>query len=110
MGFRFNSNKKGAGPVDSGGAESNLLNIIQCRFTLEKAGGTNPALFETMASARCPVVLNVPYNLEAIENCGISFTKNKDDLKSKFEILEKNYNLVNELGNKAYNRVKQHYT
>jgi len=48
-------------------------------------------LLEAMASVKCGVVLNVPYNLEVIEDCDISFSKNKDDLKSKFEILEKNY-------------------
>lgn len=87
-----------------------ILRNAYCYIHGHEAGGTNPVLLEAMASARCPIVLNVPYNLEVIAECGIGFSKNRGDLQSKLRLLEQDPNLVYEIGNKALERVKKHYT
>lgn len=87
-----------------------ILRNAYCYIHGHEAGGTNPALLEAMASARCPIVLDVPYNREVIEDCGLSFLKAKGDLSSKLEMLDKNQKLVINLGQKAFNRATQHYT
>jgi len=87
-----------------------ILKNAYCYIHGHEAGGTNPALLEAMASGRCPVVLNVPYNLEVIEDCGISFSKDEGDLAEKLAKLENDDNLVDQLGKKALQRIQKFYT
>ena len=87
-----------------------ILRNAYCYIHGHEAGGTNPSLLEAMASARCPVVLNVPYNLEVVGDCGLSFSKNRGDLAEKLSFLDSNENLVKSLGDRALVRVKKHYT
>ena len=87
-----------------------ILKNAYCYIHGHEAGGTNPALLEAMASGKCVVVLDVPYNLEVIEDCGISFSKKEGDLLRKLKILDKNEKLVKSLGEKAFQRVKKFYT
>jgi len=71
-----------------------ILRNGYCYIHGHEVGGTNPSLLEAMASAKCPVVLNVPYNIDVIGNDGLTFSKNEGDLKEKLEYLDKNENLV----------------
>jgi glycosyltransferase involved in cell wall biosynthesis len=87
-----------------------ILRHAYCYVHGHEAGGTNPALLEAMGSAKCPVVLNVPYNLEVIKGCGVSFSKQEGDLTGKLEMLDRNKTLTNQLGKKAFHRVRTHYT
>jgi rhamnosyltransferase len=86
-----------------------ILRNAYCYVHGHEAGGTNPALLEAMASKNCVVVLDAPYNLEVIKNCGISFSKKDGDLLSKLEMLDKDGDLVNSLSRKAFRRVRDFY-
>gem|GEM_PF-3779773 len=86
-----------------------ILRNAYCYIQGHEAGGTNPVSLEAMASARCPLVLNVPYNIAVIKDCGISFSKSKGDLKSKLELVEKNTHLVKELGWRAFQKAQTEY-
>jgi len=86
-----------------------ILRNAYCYIHGHEAGGTNPALLEAMASARCPLVLNVPYNLEVIGECGMSFSKSRRDLIAKLNFLDNDTDLVMKLGLKAQERVNTYY-
>jgi len=87
-----------------------ILRNAYCYIHGHEAGGTNPALLEAMASGKCVVVLDVPYNLEVIEDCGISFSKKEGKLLHQIERLDKDGKLVSFMGQKALIRVKKFYT
>jgi glycosyltransferase involved in cell wall biosynthesis len=87
-----------------------ILKNAYCYIHGHEAGGTNPALLEAMASNNCVLVLNVPYNLEVIGDCGISFSKESGNLLEKIKMLDKDVNLVNALKKKAFVRVTKLYT
>jgi len=87
-----------------------ILKNAYCYIHGHEAGGTNPVLLEAMASNNCVLVLNAPYNLEVIGDCGISFSKESGDLLEKIKMLDKNVNLANNLKKKAFIRVTKLYT
>jgi len=87
-----------------------ILKNAYCYIHGHEAGGTNPVLLEAMASGRCVVVLNVPYNLEVIKDCGITYSKADGELSRKLEMLDKNRDFVKDAGEKALRRVKKFYT
>lgn len=74
------------------------------------AEGLPIVVLEAMSYARCPLVANIPENLEAIGETGFAFEAgDTEDLVSKLESLLKNPNLIEETGRKARLRVKQEY-
>ena len=87
-----------------------ILKNAYCYIHGHEAGGTNPVLLEAMASNNCVLVLKIPYNLEVIGDCGVSFSKKPGDLLEKIKMLDKNVNLVNNLKQKAFIRVTKLYT
>ncbi|MBA7534927.1 hypothetical protein ES705_27177 [subsurface metagenome] len=87
-----------------------ILKNAYCYIHGHEAGGTNPVLLEAMASGSCVVVLNVPYNLEVIKDCGITYSKADGELSRKLEMLDKNRDFVKDAGEKALRRVKKFYT
>ncbi len=87
-----------------------ILRNAYCYIHGHEAGGTNPVLLEAMASAKYPIVLNVPYNLEVISNCGTSFSKNIGELSNRLETLDKNGSFIEEAGKRALQRVQKFYT
>jgi len=93
-----------------GGNYRVLLRNAYCYVHGHEAGGTNPALLEAMASERCPLVLDVPYNREVIADCGMSFNKKPYDLLRKLQIADKNPVLVKSYGKYALRRVNECYT
>ena len=73
--------------------------------------GLSIALLEAMSYGLPCLVSNIPENLEAIDNCGISFHNGQiDDLSKKLEdiIYNDSYNI--DLSQRALDRVKKHYS
>ena len=68
------------------------------------------SLLEAMSYQRCCLVSNIPENQEVIGEAGISFQHgNVVDLREKLEHLLKNKTQVNEVGEKAYQRIMSNY-
>ena len=76
-----------------------------------EVGGTHPVILEAMGSGNCVLVNNHPPNLEVIGDAGVSFDGRVGarDLRLKMEYLLSEPQLVEELREKARNRVKQEY-
>jgi len=87
-----------------------ILKNAYCYIHGHEVGGTNPALLEAMSAGKCVVVLNVPFNLEVINDAGISFRKEKGDLANKLKYLIENHPKVKEYEKKALERVREKYT
>ncbi|MCM8803976.1 MAG: DUF1972 domain-containing protein [Candidatus Omnitrophica bacterium] len=73
-----------------------------------EVGGTNPALLKAMGSRRCILAIDVPFNREVLDDCGIYF-KDVNDLKEKIEFLIKNQEIVKELEEKVKKRAEKLY-
>jgi len=67
-------------------------------------------LLEAMSYGDCVIYSDIPENVEAAEEVGISF-RNKDvnDLAEKIKFALKNPSYCKELGSKARERVKEEY-
>lgn len=77
-----------------------------------EVGGTHPVILEAMASGTCLLVNDHRPNLECIGDAGMSFTGSEGavDLKKKLQLLLDSPQLVEELGKRAQERVRQEYS
>jgi rhamnosyltransferase len=73
-------------------------------------GGTNPSLLEALAAGNCVVVLDVPYNIEVIEDAGLTFAKEEGSLANTLKNLCENPLLMADLRKKAKARILEAYT
>ena len=75
-----------------------------------EVGGTNPALLQAMASAKCVIVNGVDFNKEVIEDCGLWFKPGDAmGLKKKMEYILNNPQKAEEYGVAAKKRIKKCY-
>ena len=86
-----------------------ILKNAYCYVHCHEVGGTNPALLEAMGAAKCVLVLDVPFNLETIEDAGIPFSKEEDDLANKLKDLVENPTRLIHYERKAVERIKEAY-
>ncbi len=86
-----------------------LQSNAYCYIHAHEVGGTNPALLEAMGAGNCVIVLNVPFNVEVINEAGFSFSKKEGDLTYKLQYLIDNPKIVKEYRQKAVKRVKENY-
>lgn len=86
-----------------------ILKNAYCYVHGHEVGGTNPALLEAMAAGKCVLVLNVPFNLETIDDAGIPFSKEEDDLANKLGDLVGNPTRLIQYERKAVERIKEAY-
>ena len=75
------------------------------------AGGTNPSLLEALSLTDVNILYDVIYNKEVGSDAVFYFNKNENDLKNVIEKIENlSDDLINKLGIKAKDRIKNYYT
>jgi len=74
-----------------------------------EVGGTNPSLVEALSCGNAIIAFDVPFNREVARDAALYF-KNLTTLKDQITFLEKNSELVNLMGEKAYTIYKKYYT
>jgi glycosyltransferase involved in cell wall biosynthesis len=75
-----------------------------------EVGGTNPALLMAMGYGKCVIALDVIYNREVIEDAGLLYSKNINNLKEKLEFILDHPDKVPHYGERAVKRIKDEYT
>ena len=73
-------------------------------------GGTNPALLQAMASACFTISIDVPFNRDVLNECGIYFNNNEDSLVEKMKWALNNYKTLYTFGQKAQLRIIEKYS
>jgi glycosyltransferase involved in cell wall biosynthesis len=67
--------------------DKELLNELWCNCHAyihgNEVGGTNPALLQTMASGCFTIAIDVPFSRDVLNDCGIYYEKNVEDLAQK---------------------------
>ena len=89
-----------------------LLSNAYCFALTSEVGGTHPALLEAMAAARAVVVNDTPENLETLGEAGLCYDGGvgAPSLREALERLLKDPDLVADLGQRALERVRAHYS
>jgi len=94
--------------------EHELLNSIwsSCYAYIHgnSVGGTNPALLQTMASGCFTMAIDVPFNRDVLQDCGLYFKPDEDSLYLTMKWSLENENELESYKNKAQNRILQEYT
>jgi glycosyltransferase involved in cell wall biosynthesis len=73
-------------------------------------GGTNPALVKALGFGNMVVALHTLFNEEVIQDYGILFEKNVDDLERKLQYVEDNPETAAEYRRRAPDRIREAYT
>jgi len=73
-------------------------------------GGTNPALVKALGFGNMIVALHTLFNEEVVQDYGILFEKNVDDLRKKLQYVEDNPELAAEYRRRAPERIREAYT
>ena len=73
-------------------------------------GGTNPSLLKALGYGNCVVALRTPFNQEVLEEYGIFFERDEEDLARKLEELESHPEVVAEYRRRAPQRIREAYT
>jgi glycosyltransferase involved in cell wall biosynthesis len=75
-----------------------------------EVGGTNPALLKAMGCANGVLALDTAFNAENLAGTGVLWEKAPGDLAAKIAWAEANAAQFKELGLKAQQRIREHYT
>lgn len=86
--------------------QSNAYFYIQAT----EVGGTHPALLEGMGFGNCVLANDVPEHREVLENAGIYFKKNINDLQEKMQYLLDNPDIIDAYKKRAKMRIKARYS
>jgi len=73
-------------------------------------GGVNPALLKALGCGNCVLALNTPFNLEPLQNYGILFEDNVDDLAQKLQEIENDPDKASEYRRRASERIREAYS
>jgi glycosyltransferase involved in cell wall biosynthesis len=73
-------------------------------------GGVNPALLKALGCGNCVLALNTPFNLEPLQNYGILFEDNVDDLARKLQEIENDPDRASEYRRRAPERIREAYS
>lgn len=73
-------------------------------------GGTNPALVKALGFGNMVIGLHTLFNEEVIQDYGILFEKNIDDLEEKLQFVEDNPEIAAEYRRRAPDRIREAYT
>jgi glycosyltransferase involved in cell wall biosynthesis len=74
-----------------------------------EAGGTNPALLQAMASGCFVIARDVVFNREVLEDAGIYFARNPEDLAAKMRWVIENAESLNPFKEKARTIIASRY-
>jgi len=75
-----------------------------------EVGGTNPSLLRAMGLGTAPLVIDVPFNLAVIEECGFFFSPKAGNLLHILKELVKKSQEVEKIGRLAKQRTEAFYT
>lgn len=94
--------------------DKSLLNEIWCNCYAyvhgNEVGGTNPALLQAMAN-RCFVLsIDVPFNRDVLDDCGIFFEKSVDGLAEKLDWAVRNGSGFEAYKTRSVNRIAELYS
>jgi glycosyltransferase involved in cell wall biosynthesis len=73
-------------------------------------GGTNPSLVKALGYGNCVVALNTPFNREVLQNSGIMFDHDSEDLRQKLQFIDDNPSVAAQYRERAPQRVQEAYT
>jgi len=73
-------------------------------------GGVNPALLKALGCGNCVLALNTLFNLEPLQNYGILFEDNVDDLARKLQEIENDPDRASEYRRRAPERIREAYS
>jgi glycosyltransferase involved in cell wall biosynthesis len=73
-------------------------------------GGTNPSLVKALGYGNCIVALNTPFNREVLQNYGIMFEHDAEDLRQKLQFIDENPSVAAQYRERAPQRVREAYT
>lgn len=73
-------------------------------------GGTNPALLKALGFGNCVLALDTPFNREVLDEYGILFERDAQDLARKLQDLEDHPERAAQYGLRAPERIREAYT
>jgi len=73
-------------------------------------GGTNPSLVKALGYGNCVVALNTPFNQEVLNDSGVMFERETEDLLTKLQYVEDNPGIVEHYRRRAPDRIREAYT
>jgi glycosyltransferase involved in cell wall biosynthesis len=73
-------------------------------------GGTNPSLVKALGYGNCIVGLNTPFNREVLQEYGIMFEHDPEDLRQKLQFIEDNPGIAAQYRERAPERIREAYT
>lgn len=73
-------------------------------------GGTNPALLKAFGYSNLVLALDNPFNRDVVDNYGILFENNPDDLAGKLQLVEDQPQVAERYRQQAVQRILQQYT
>jgi glycosyltransferase involved in cell wall biosynthesis len=72
-------------------------------------GGVNPALLKALGCGNCVLALNTPFNVEPLQNYGILFEHDVDDLAKKLQEIDNHPETAAEYRRRAPERIRDAY-
>jgi len=73
-------------------------------------GGTNPALVKALGYGNMVLALNTLFNEEVVQDFGVMFEMNVDDLLKKLQYIEDHPEIASDYRRRASNRIREAYT
>jgi glycosyltransferase involved in cell wall biosynthesis len=73
-------------------------------------GGTNPSLVKALGYGNCIIALDTLFNREVLQNYGIMFQRDTEDLQRKLQYIEDNPSVATRHRQRAQQRIKEAYT
>lgn len=93
--------------------DKDLLNELWCNCYAyvhgNEVGGTNPALLQTMASGCFTIAIDVPFSRDVLNDGGIYFVKDPEDLASKMQWTLEHPAELTAYKLRALARIREHY-
>jgi glycosyltransferase involved in cell wall biosynthesis len=73
-------------------------------------GGTNPSLVKALGYGNCIVALNTPFNREVLNDYGLMFEGDVEDLRRQLQHVEDNPEVARRFRERAPERIREAYT
>ena len=73
-------------------------------------GGTNPSLLKALGCGNCVLALRTPFNQEALQDYGIFFECDTNDLAARWQSIDDNPQVAGDYRRRAPERIRQAYT
>ncbi len=73
-------------------------------------GGTNPSLLKALGYGNCVLALNTAFNREVLQDYGLLFERQAEDLRRQLQALEGSPAMAEEFRRRAPERIRQAYT